>query len=354
LSTAGGIGITLIEGPGRRIRRPLELHEDAPRIAVVGSGYWGRNLVRNFHELGALAAVVESDEGRLAAIRRQYGPSIQTHRNLEPVLADGEIDGVTVATPAATHEALAAEAIMAGKDVMVEKPLALDVAGGKRLVELAEGHDRILMVGHLLWYHPAVLLLKEAMESGRLGPIRYIYSNRLNFGKFRTEENILWSFAPHDISVILGLLDEMPDKVTAAGGSYLNQGVSDVTLSTFSFPGGTKAHVFVSWLHPYKEHRLVVIGADMMASFEDHPHGASLRLYDHEVDWDGGTPAASKSEPIEVPVPTTEPLRAECAHFLACVANRNRPRTDGAEGVRVLQVLEQCQAALNAETSASR
>jgi UDP-2-acetamido-3-amino-2,3-dideoxy-glucuronate N-acetyltransferase len=210
------------------------------------------------------------------------------------------------------------------------------------------------MVGHLLWYHPAVLKLKELVDSGELGRIQYIYSNRLNLGKIRREENILWSFAPHDVSVILGLLGEVPDKIQAQGGQYLQERVADVTVCMLSFPSDVKAHIFVSWLHPFKEQKLVVVGDKQMAVFDDGADKDKLVLYPHSIDWKMREPVARKAEGRPVSLPKGEPLRAECQHFLACVETRRTPRTDGEEGLRVLQVLNRCQKELGASTAPKR
>jgi UDP-2-acetamido-3-amino-2,3-dideoxy-glucuronate N-acetyltransferase len=222
------------------------------KIAVIGSGYWGRNLVRNFSGLGALSIICDSHVETLRALGEQY-PQSRTMTSYAEVLRDDSIQAVAIATPAETHRIMVQEALLAGKDVFVEKPLCLSVSQGQALVDLAKERGRILMVGHLLWYHPAILKLKELIDSGELGRIQYIYSNRLNLGKIRREENILWSFAPHDISVILGLLGETPYAVTAQGGNYLHERIADTTVTLLSFPSGVKAHIFVSWLHPFKE-----------------------------------------------------------------------------------------------------
>jgi UDP-2-acetamido-3-amino-2,3-dideoxy-glucuronate N-acetyltransferase len=237
-------------------------------------------------------------------------------------------------------------ALLAGKDVLVEKPLCLSVKEGQKLVTLASETQRVLMVGHLLWYHPAVLRLKELIEHGELGRIQYIYSNRLNLGKIRREENILWSFAPHDISVILGLVGEMPEAVAAQGGNYLHDGIADVTVSLLSFPSGVKAHIFVSWLHPFKEQTLVVVGSRQMAVFDDVEEENKLLLYPHVITWRNHVPIANKAEAKSIPLDPGEPLRAECLHFLECIQTRQPSRTDGQEGLRVLTVLQQCQEAL--------
>lgn len=314
-------------------------------VAVVGAGYWGKNLVRNFAGLGALAAVCDSDVERLESFNQSF-PGIKLYRAYSDVLSDHTIHAVAIATPAEAHADVVKEALLAGKDVFVEKPLCLSVKDGTELVALAKKTDRILMVGHLLWYHPAVLKLKELIRTGELGRIQYIYSNRLNLGKIRREENILWSFAPHDISVILGLLNEMPDAVLAQGGNYLHQQIADVTISLLSFPSGVKAHIFVSWLHPFKEQKLIVVGDRKMAVFDDMEKKDKLLLYPHSIDWKDNLPVANKRDAQSVDLDQGEPLQAECQHFLDCVATRTKPRTDGEEGLRVLSVLQRCQEAL--------
>ncbi|MFQ5589378.1 MAG: Gfo/Idh/MocA family oxidoreductase [Nitrospiria bacterium] len=325
---------------------------ETPRVAVVGSGYWGKNLVRNFSDLNALEAICDQDDERLAVLHSQYPEArIQT---CSEILEDPEIAGVAIATPAESHRDLVRRALLAGKDVFVEKPLCLSVQAGETLVSLAREKGRVLMVGHLLWYHPAVQKLKSLIRSGELGRIQYIYSNRLNLGKIRREENILWSFAPHDISVILGLLDEEPDAVEAQGGNYLHPRIADVTVSLLSFPSGVKAHIFVSWLHPFKEQKLIVVGDKKMAVFDDMEKKDKLRLYPHSIEWKNHVPVPNKAEAEAVDCDTGEPLRNECLHFLESIQNRARPRTDGEEGLRVLRVLQACQKALGEKTTYKR
>ena len=320
-----------------------------PRIAVVGVGYWGKNLVRNFYELGALSALCDAEERIQSAYQKQY-PGVTFYRDYNAVLTDPSIKGVALATPAVTHYQMAKAALEAGKDVLVEKPLAISVAHGEDLVRLAEAKGRILMVGHILLYHPAILRLQQLIHEGALGKINYVYSNRLNIGKIRTEENILWSFAPHDISVILSLLNEMPAIVSCQGGGWLNHNVVDVTLSHFQFPSGVQAHIFVSWLHPVKEQKLVVVGSSKMAVFDDMAEH-KLVLYPHRVEWKNRIPTAVKAEAEIVPLESGEPLRAECQQFLEAVATRKPPVSDGAEGLRVLRVLDACQRALQSHSN---
>jgi UDP-2-acetamido-3-amino-2,3-dideoxy-glucuronate N-acetyltransferase len=315
------------------------------KVAVVGVGYWGKNLVRNFHELGALEALCDADSSIAGDCERNY-KGVRFYSELSEVLSDASIDAVALATPAATHYEMAKAALEAGKDVFVEKPLAIDVEDGEHLVQLAKLNRRILMVGHILRYHPAILKLQKLIQEGALGKIDYLYSNRLNIGKIRTEENILWSFAPHDISVMLSLLNEMPTRVTCQGAAYLNRDIPDVTLSHFEFPSGVHAHIFVSWLHPVKEQRLVVIGSEKMAVFDDTAEH-KLVLYPHKVEWRNRIPTAVKKSGEIIALEDREPLRAECQVFLDSVGFRIAPVSDGAEGLRVLRVLDACQRALH-------
>jgi UDP-2-acetamido-3-amino-2,3-dideoxy-glucuronate N-acetyltransferase len=314
------------------------------KVAVVGVGYWGKNLVRNFYELGALEALCDGEASAKANCETNYA-GVKFYSDYSKVLADQSINAVALATPAVAHYEMAKAALLAGKDVLVEKPLAVDVKHGEELVKVAEGNNRILMVGHILRYHPAILTLQRLIRDGALGKINYVYSNRLNIGKIRTEENILWSFAPHDISVMLALLNEMPNRVSCQGGAYLSEGVPDVTLSHFEFPSGVRAHVFVSWLHPIKEQRLVIVGTEKMAVFDDTADD-KLVLYPHKVEWKNRIPIAVKAKGEVVQLDTQEPLRAECQHFLDCVKSRTTPVSDGKEGLRVLTVLDACQRAI--------
>jgi UDP-2-acetamido-3-amino-2,3-dideoxy-glucuronate N-acetyltransferase len=316
------------------------------KIAVVGCGYWGRNLVRNFNELGALHTICDSDGKVLRQVALKY-PQANTESQYHRVLLNREIDGVVIASPAAAHYDMAREALLAGKDVFVEKPLALRVEEGREIAGLAEEKGRILLVGLLLLYHPAVVTLKKLIDEGELGKIQYIYSNRLNLGKFRTEENIMWSFAPHDISVILLLMgDEMPQKISAHGGYYLHQDIADVTMTTMEFRDGVRAHIFVSWLHPYKEQKLVVVGNRKMALFDDTNPREKLFLYAHEIEWVERKPVPLPKEAEAVEVSLEEPLRIECQDFLACMEKRRQPVVDGHRGLRVLEVLSRCQESL--------
>jgi UDP-2-acetamido-3-amino-2,3-dideoxy-glucuronate N-acetyltransferase len=317
---------------------------EMPRVAVIGNGYWGKNLVRTFHGLNALECVCELSAELRAQAERQY--QVRTSDSLSDVLADSRVQAVAIAAPAARHYDIAYRSLLAGKDVYVEKPLALHAAEGRDLVACAERQHRILMVGHILQYHPAIVTLKQMIDSGELGRIQYLHSSRLNLGKLRTEENILWSFAPHDLSAILFLLQETPSHVSSNSGTYVNSAIADTTMTTCDFQSGVKAYIFVSWLHPFKEQKLTIVGSRKMAVFDDVQREHKLVLYSHRIDWLNRVPVAQKGEGTVVPLPAEEPLRNECQHFLDCVAARRHPRTDGENGVRVLDVLEACETSL--------
>ncbi|WP_461208434.1 Gfo/Idh/MocA family oxidoreductase [Desulfocurvus sp. DL9XJH121] len=320
------------------------MHKD---IAVIGSGYWGKNLLRNYHALGCLGLICDRSEATLDHFRTIY-PDTDTCLAVTEVLSRDEIRGVVVATPAETHYAIAKEALLAGRHVYVEKPLVLDEAEGAELIALAESRGLTLMVGHLLHYHPVFVRLKEMAAAGELGRIDYIYSNRLNLGKIRREENALWSFAPHDISMILSLAGEMPERVLATGGNYLHRDIADVTTTHLDFASGCKAHIFVSWLHPFKEQKLVVVGERKMAVFDDTlPWADKLLLYAHQINWERNMPVPVKAEAERLDIPQAEPLRAECEHFLKCMDGGCEPVTDGAEGLRVLSVLNAAQRSMD-------
>jgi len=306
-------------------------------VAVIGCGGWGRNLVRNFSELGALEAIVDANPEMAEPLARKYGTGV---RDLASVLTDPGIDAVVIAAPAKLHYELAKSSLLAGKHCFVEKPLALELAQARELCSLAERLDRRLMVGHLLQYHPVFLELKRLVRDGKLGRLLYLYSNRLNLGKIRREEDIMWSFAPHDISMILSLVGAEPESVEAIGSFHLHKAISDVTTMHLAFPGGERAHVFVSWLHPFKEQKLVLVGSDAMAVFDDgESWERKLLLYPHKVTWKDHIPISQRAEAVAVSVTEAEPLKQECLHFLECVRAGTTPRTDGREGVRVLAVL---------------
>ena len=252
------------------------------KIGLIGAGYWGKNLLRNFYDSGVLSTVCELDDAVIKERKKDY-PDLNYIKDINKLLKSPELQGVAIATPAATHYKITKQVLLAGKDVFVEKPLALNIEEGEELVDIAKKRKRILMVGHILQYHPAVIKLRELINKGELGKIHYIYSNRLNIGKLRNEENILWSFAPHDVSTILMLINKFPEKINASGGAYVQQHIYDVTMTNFSFDNEVRGHIYVSWLHPVKEQKLVVVGDKKMAVFDDTSE-KKLLLYRHKIE----------------------------------------------------------------------
>lgn len=315
------------------------------RIALLGCGYWGKNHARNLQALGVLTLICDpSKVGR--ALAKELAPKAEIHADPEYALQREDIDAIVIATPAETHCDLALKAFAAGKHVLVEKPMALTYRDALKMDAAAKAAKRVLMVGHLLEYHPAINKIKELLADGSLGKLQYLYSNRLNFGKIRTEENALWSFAPHDIALILRLTGSVPFEVTCVGGNYITPNLADVSISNLHFLNGVRAHIFVNWLNPFKEQKLVVIGSKRMAVFNDTDPKEKLVIYDQHVDLDGGIPVLEKADRIVVDLPAAEPLRAQCEDFLHAIAGTSAPLADGASGMNVLRVLQACQISL--------
>jgi len=322
-----------------------------PAIAVIGAGYWGKNLVRNFYQLGVLKTICDGTQFVRAEMHKAY-PDVGSTNNLSDVLQDEEITGVVIAAPAALHYDFAEKALQAGKHVFVEKPLSLTQADGEKLVSLAAQKQKTLFVGHILNYHAAVVRLKEIIKDGKIGRLQYIYSRRLSLGKIRREENILWSFAPHDISIILSLTGEEPCYVDSVGHNFLHARIADVTVTNLKFPSGIGAHIFVSWLNPYKEQKLVIVGSSGMLVFDDtEPVERKLIHYPRTINWQNGLPMPNKAEsiPIDISDIWEEPLKAECKAFLSAIKTNTKPLTSGEEGLRVLKALEQSQQSIEAK-----
>jgi UDP-2-acetamido-3-amino-2,3-dideoxy-glucuronate N-acetyltransferase len=308
-------------------------------VAVIGCGYWGKNLIKAFAGLGVLAAVSDMHAPTAESFAAQYDCAALSW---DAVLADKNITAVALATPAVLHAKMATEALNAGKHVFVEKPLALTVPDAEKVIVLAKQQSRVLMVGHILNYHPAFMKLKQMVEEGALGRVRHVISNRLSLGKVRHEEDVLWSFAPHDLSMILSLVGGEPTKVTVSKSAILQKDIADIGHIDLEFAGGVTAHVHASWISPFKEQKLTVIGDKAMAVFEDSlSYPDKLRFYPHLVDASKTPPAVEKKEFITIDVVESEPLRNECAHFTDCIANNKQPITDGEEGLRVLRILAQ-------------
>ncbi len=325
---------------------------DRARIGVVGLGYWGPNIARNLDALEdcELAWCCDADRSSRERYAAVY-PDARFSADFEQMLADPDLDAIAVTTPVPTHAELATRALEAGKHCFVEKPLAQDAASAERLVELADERNLVLMVGHLLCYHPGVRQLADLIERGELGEVYYLYSQRLNLGKLRADENALWSLGAHDVSVLLELADGQPSEVSARGEAYVRDGVEDVVFAYIRFDSGLAAHLHLSWLDPHKERRLTVVGSDRMATLDDMALERKLTVYDKGFD-----PAAdtygeyiTRSGAVVSPaVPNDEPLRLECSHFVDCVSSGARPRTDGVAGLQVVRVLEALQASLDA------
>jgi predicted dehydrogenase len=331
---------------------------DPVRIGVAGLGYWGPNLARNFAALPGCELTWCCDASEQA--RARWAPSFPRTRftaDLDDLLSDPELDAVVLATPVASHGELAETVLRAGKHCFVEKPLAQSVADAERAVAAARETGRTLMVGHLLEYHPGVTKLKEIADAGDLGPIHYIYSNRLNLGKLRADENALWSLGAHDISVVLHLAQEEPYEIEARGESYMRSGIEDVVFGYLRFPSGLAAHLHLSWLDPHKERRFTVVGARRMATFDDMDLERKITVYDKGFDEDSGNwgEYIARSGDIWSPrIANSEPLRLECAHFVDCLRTGATPRSDGASGLRVVRVLEALQDSLDASRREQR
>jgi predicted dehydrogenase len=325
------------------------------RLAVVGLGYWGPNLARNFDRLpdAELAWVSDSSEEALARWAPAF-PDARATPDLAEVLVDASLDAVVVATPVSTHAELALRVLEAGKHCFVEKPLAQSGPEAEQVVEAAG--DRVLMVGHLLEYHPGIVRLKQLIDSGDLGDVRYVYSNRLNLGVLRTSENALWSLGAHDVSVMLRLAGEEPLECRAVGESYVHEGVEDVVFAYLRFSSGLAAHMHLSWLDPHKERRFTVVGSKRMATFDDMEVERKLTVYDKGFDEDFssyGEYIARSGDTHSYQVSNEEPLRIECRHFLDCVRDGSEPRSGGPSGLRVVRVLEALQQSLEASSRAA-
>lgn len=321
------------------------------RVGVVGLGYWGPNLARNFAAIdGCELAWLCDDSEQVRTKLASAFPGVQATGEIEQLLADPALDAVVLATPVPTHSELAVRALEAGKHCFVEKPLATTVADAQRAVNAADEAGRILMVGHLLEYHPAVTRLKELADEGELGSLYYVYGNRVNLGKLRAEENALWSLGAHDVSVVLHLIGEEPVECSAHGECYVRDGVQDVVFCYLRFPSGQVAHLHLSWLDPHKERRITVVGSKRMATFDDMRTEGKLTVYDKGFDEDAsswGEYITRAGESFSPRLANAEPLRLECEHFIECIREKRTPRSDGHSGLRVVRVLESLQRSLD-------
>ena len=326
-------------------------------IGIAGLGYWGPNLLRNFSQLDGCKVKICCDLSEKS--RRHAGeqyPDIETTDDYGSLLQDPEVQAIVIATPATTHYDLAKRAILNGKHVFVEKPLTLDIAQAAELVELAQQNGIKLMVGHLMEYHPAIGMLKDMIRDGQLGDVYYLYSQRVNLGKIRKDENALWSLAPHDISILIYLLGAEPENVSARGQAYLQDGIEDVVFLNLLFPGKVMAQIQLSWLDPHKIRRTTIVGSEKMAVFDDMEPTEMIRIYDKGVVLAVGDPTygsfgeslSLRFGDVKIPyIKMVEPLRVECQHFIDCIRNDMQPRSDGHDGLRVVRVLQAAQESLD-------
>ncbi|NCO65769.1 MAG: gfo/Idh/MocA family oxidoreductase [Candidatus Aquicultor secundus] len=323
-------------------------------VGVIGYGYWGPNLVRNYEQMpeSNLVACCDLNPDNLKKVKALY-PKVEVTQQIDDLLNNPSIDAVVIASSAATHFDLAKKALLAGKHAMVEKPLTLSSDTSRELIDIADKAGCILMVGHLLEYHSAVDYMRGLIDSGELGDIQYLYTQRLNLGQVRTDENALWSLAPHDISIIFYLLGgKEPAEVSARGQSYITEGIEDVVFCSISFKDKTMAHIHVSWLDPHKTRKLTVVGNKKMAVFDDMESSEKIRIYDKGVGVNPdyrtyGEDLTLRFGDITIPsIKMKEPLRAECEHFIQSIQTGQRPRSDGYNGLRVVKVLEAAQKSL--------
>jgi predicted dehydrogenase len=326
-------------------------------VGVVGLGYWGPNLARNFDRLGEteLRWICDASEESRARWSPQF-PNARSTADMDDLLADPELDAIAIATPVPLHAELAMRVLAAGKHCFVEKPLAQSVADAEQVVEAARDTGQVLMVGHLLEYHPGVRKLKEVADSGDLGDIRYIYGNRLNLGVLRPDENALWSLGAHDVSVLLHLAQEEPTELHAFGETYMRRPIEDVVFCYLRFPSGLMAHLHLSWLDPHKERRFTIVGSDKMATFDDMALEQKLVIYDKGFDQDyssDGEYIARSGDVWSPHISNEEPLRIECRHFAECVREGIEPVSNGASGLRVVRVLEGLQRSLDGSSRAA-
>lgn len=315
----------------------MSKHDTKLNIAVLGCGNWGKNHIRVLYELGVLHSISDPHSPQAEHYSRLYSVPVCS---LDEILKDTNVQGVVIATPAHTHFELAQHCLAAGKSVLVEKPLTLSLEDAYALEAQAKEANLCLMVGHLLHYHSAFIKIKALKKEGVLGKIQAIYSNRVNLGKFQTEKDIWWSYAPHDVSMILALIDDMPIEVLAREAKYLKHTTSDIVHAHLTFPKGEQAHIFVSWLHPYKEQKLTLVCEKMMLIFDDsQPWDSKLQAYPYPEQWTDGLPSPCQSQVENLALEPSEPLKAQALHFLECITNKTTPITDAQEAIRVQQVL---------------
>ena len=316
----------------------MELNKIGKKICVVGGGYWGNNHIRTLYEFGCLGGIVESNQETLNCFSEEY-PDVKRFLSLGDALQERSFLGFTIATPAATHYSLAKKVIEAGKHVLVEKPFTLQNNHAEELVRLSEENNVNLMVGHVLLFHPAIKKIKNIIDENKIGKLQYIYSNRLNLGQVRAEENVFWSLAPHDISIFQYFTDSFPENVYASGSSFLQENIHDSTITQLKYPNGIEGHIFVSWLHPFKEHRLVVIGSEAMITFEDSSEGKPLKLYAKKFNMAEGIPEKVDGPATLIKYEPKMALKEELLYFLNHLNNKIPEVANGQHALEVMKIL---------------
>ena len=305
---------------------------------MIGAGYWGKNHIRTLNELGALGGIVEYNKETLNRFSRQY-PKVSVFTSLDEALKEQHFSGFTVATPAETHYAIGKKILEAKKHILIEKPFTLNIEHAEELVQLGEKNNLNIMVGHVLLFHPAIIKIKELIQKGKIGKLQYIYSNRLNLGQVRTEENVLWSLAPHDISIFQYFTESYPNLINAHGSAFLQKGIHDSTITYLKYPNGVDGHIFTSWLHPFKEHRVVVIGSEAILTFEKSSEGESLKLYSKKFDMTNGVPKKMDG-PIEMVYYEQKiPLTEELIYFTKHLGSKKPVIANGKHALEVTKIL---------------
>ena len=316
------------------------------KLCVVGGGYWGINHIRTLHDMGALGAVVEPNRSKLIGLNGDF-PKINLYSELSESFDDISIDGFTVATPAETHFEIGREILARGKHVLIEKPLALNIEHAIELVKLSNENSATLMVGHLLLFHPAIIKMKQMIDNGEIGKLQYIYSNRLNLGQVRNNENVFWSLAPHDVSIFQFFTNSFPSQIKAHGSSFLQKGIHDSTITLLKYPNNIEGHIFVSWLHPFKEHRIVLIGSEGMLSFEDSLSSKPLKHYSKKFDIEKGFPEKIDGPVKMIEYPNLMPLKEELSYFINNL-NSNDPIIAGSNhALEVTKILVEASSQLD-------
>ena len=309
-----------------------------PRVCVVGAGYWGKNHIRTLKDLNALGAIVEPNLDNLKSIISKY-PDVKIFKSIDDALEDPNLNAYTIATPAETHFEIAKKIISSKKNILIEKPFTLNIKDAKDLVHLSNTNSTTLMVGHLMLFHPAIIKIKSMIDEGKIGKVQYLYSNRLNYGKVRTEEDAFWSLAPHDISIFQYITNEFPSEILAHGSKILQKRICDSTITKLKYKNGIEGHIFVSWLHPFKEHRLVIIGSEAMITFEDSVEEKPLKLFSKRYEMAGANPIKHDGPVEAIEYNMREPLREELAYFLALKNGKNPHIADGKHALDVIKIL---------------